>query len=139
MTAERGSVLIVEDDIDMGILLKTILERKLPDLKPDGVIHVKSATEAEEMLSSGADPFFIITTIDLGPYTNMDGKKMIEKLRRPDSLYRETPILIYSGYEFSDLKWKLPDKTKYLRKPATVEEIEEAIETVMSFREAEHD
>jgi DNA-binding response OmpR family regulator len=85
---ENNKLLIIDDDPDLLLSLKTILEKEHYI-----VFTAKSKTEGISLLSEKSPDLIIL---DIMMETDLQGYYMLDELRR-NSKSAELPIIIYSG------------------------------------------
>ena len=121
MADERASVLLLEDDPNLGFVLKEFLEHKDYNvtLKEDGEAGLKAFNN---------DPFDICVVDIMMP--RMDGFTFTKHVRKTD---QQTPIIFLTAKSMKEDKiegFKLGGDD-YLTKPFSMEELEARIEAVL--------
>jgi PAS domain S-box-containing protein len=106
------SILHVDDDPDLGALVKTYLERDASDLDCS-VTTEHDPEQALELLASSGTTFDCV----ISDY-NMPQMNGVEFLKAVRELYPEIPVLLFSGEETTDIAAEIIQAglTDYLRK-----------------------
>ncbi len=129
-TNDRKRLLIVEDDISLMSLLKSILEANYE------VKTLQNPIEAWDWLKEGQFPDMILTDFKM-PVIN--GMELVVNLRT-SGIYKDIPIIIITGSSESTLeqmavKWQIES---VLYKPFDPEELEKTIEDIFNKTERKH-
>ena len=93
----RGWLFVIEDNLDIWTILKSILPRVLPDVK---VVHALDQITAltyqrECAVQQNEPPRLILQNLYLPDRT--DGLDLLKHFKQPHSPYREVPIMVMSS------------------------------------------
>ncbi len=127
---DKKHILIVEDDVSLMNLLKSILELKY------NVKTMQNPIAAWDWLKEGKFPDVILTDFKM-PVIN--GMELVINLRT-SGIYKDIPIIIITGSSESSLeqmaaKWQIEG---ILYKPFDPEELEKTIEEIFNKTENNH-
>jgi response regulator of citrate/malate metabolism len=119
-----GSLLIVEDDFSIWLMLKPILPQALPDVK---VVHAIDASAAMSYLQNCStknqtSPQLIVQNLYLPE--RADGLDLLKGLKQGNSAYKQLPVIVMSSSKNQDdinEVYRL-GASSYLVKPTGVDE-----------------
>ena len=121
MNTQKKKVLVIDDEEPLRDIIKEVLGM----LKMQ-VIEAETGLQAIEIVSALSEPVDLMI-IDLH-MPNMTGEETFEKLR---SRFPDCPVLFISGYHGNNHKSILDEKTQFLKKPFTLNELQKAVSALL--------
>lgn len=118
-----GKVLVVEDNEDLIVLLKSILDSL--NLDPTIVKDGQNAMQELQLAEDSENSFDLIIT-DLTIPGGMGGKELVQNVRKSNS---EIPIIVSSGYSNDPIlaEYERYGFTDLLKKPYTLKEMKKTL------------
>lgn len=116
--AHTKTVLVVDDNPDLGLLLTLLFER-------DGIRAITSlnGNEALQLIANGPQPDLIITDLEMPV---MDGKDFIAQFRS-NSQHAEIPIIVASGKSLLPQEIETYGVQGILSKPFDLDEVHDLV------------
>ncbi|MCW8084958.1 MHYT domain-containing protein [Sabulicella glaciei] len=126
-SARRGTILVVEDNVEVGTLAVSLLEER-------GYItrHVRSAEEALSLLRSGMMPDVVFSDVVMP-----GGVGGMELARIARESWPSLPVLLTTGYSEQLSRTSPPDGVEILPKPYQPEELSAALDRALRRKEPE--
>jgi CheY-like chemotaxis protein len=120
-TAERLTLLLVEDEEAVRVALRRMLERA-------GFVVVEARHGADALLRWNEMPTLIEAVITDVRMPEMGGPELVRKLRRSAP---NIPVVYMSGYSKEELRNGEDPQTAFISKPFSREQLLEAVRMVM--------
>lgn len=114
MDEKAKTILVVDDDESIRLMIGTLLERFRADL-----IFAASAAEAMENIERCLEIDLVVSDYRMGPGTG------IEVLRYLRSLQRRIPFLLFTSEERNPIPLGDSANASYIRKPRLAELVDE--------------
>mgnify|MGYP005835678577 CR=1 FL=1 len=118
---QKKKVLVIDDEEPLREIIKEVLGM----LKME-VIQAETGIQAIEIVSALDAPVDLMI-IDLH-MPNMTGEETFEKLR---SRFPDCPVLFISGHYGNSYKSMLDEKTQFLKKPFSLNELQKAVSALL--------